>query len=54
MTKEMKKTSANLPIMKYQKFRALCSLKFKTDMMTKGFNEAVDLFIEENKHLIGE
>jgi hypothetical protein len=54
MAEEMKKTSASLPIDKYQKFRAICSLKFKKDMMTKGFNEAVDLFIEENKHLIGK
>lgn len=52
MVEQTKKTTVTLPMDKYLKFRAICSLKFEKTMMTEGFNEAVDLFIEANKGLL--
>lgn len=49
---EMQKTSLNIEMEKYQKFRAIASLKYKKDIMTSALNEGIDLFIEKNKKLL--
>ena len=50
--KEMQKTSLNIEVEKYQKFRAIASMKYKKDIITSAFDEAMDLFIEKNKKLL--
>ena len=52
MTKNIQKTSLNIEMEKYQKLRAIASLKFKQNIMTSAIDEAVDLFIEKNKKLL--
>lgn len=46
------KTSLNLNREKYRKFRAIAIMKYKKDMVTSAFDEAMDLFIEKNKKLL--
>lgn len=49
---EKSRTSATVPTLKLQIFKAVAGLKFEKDPMNSAWEEAVDLFLDINKEYL--